>query len=739
MKIYRTTFFLVVLFSASAFGQTTAFNFQGRLNDGTNPSNGSYDLQFKLFDAIVGGTQIGSTLDRPNHLVINGVFSTALDFGTAAFMSGDRFIEISIRPSGNPNPHVILGARQQILSVPLAVRATTASTAENAVRLDGVPAASFPRVDSNGYLGIGSTNPFTRLAIGDGDLWTNAGWKSSLALNNASAIGWQANASGQQFGIGQSGGGLYFFRTLSPFGNVSNPANYDLVISDAGSVGIGGAPDPSWKLDVRGLGRFQTINGNFNLGTPNGETGMTILPLSGNRADVRFNGSTLTLAAGTGTTVPANTGIAVNIGGNVGIGTLTPASKLDVRGHLTLEAGANPAIYTSAATGEQNRFLNLLNSFASPSASGLKAGGALISDDFAFANPGKNDLVVKGRTTLSSDPSFVSNFNVKLTVISSNPAGNSIYALGASASGATDVGSTIVGTGGNSGTGRGGNGASFLGGNSAGGGGNGVVATGGTGNTSPNSGAGVLSFGGQGKSGVITYGGDGSGGGILATGGISNSGEGGVGGLFKGGDSTSGRGGFGIVVNPGSGSTGSNSAAVFNGNVSVNGTLSKFGGSFKIDHPLDPTNKYLYHSFVESPDMMNVYNGNITTDEHGEAIVRLPDYFEVLNRDYRYQLTVIGQFAQAIVAEEIKHNQFKIKTDKRDVKVSWQVTGIRQDAYANAHRIPVEEEKPREDRGSYLYPQGFGAPMKKNVESTPSSDLIRLPGTTSPQTKIQPK
>lgn len=144
--------------------------------------------------------------------------------------------------------------------------------------------------------------------------------------------------------------------------------------------------------------------------------------------------------------------------------------------------------------------------------------------------------------------------------------------------------------------------------------------------------------------------------------------------------------------------------------VSIPGTLTKGAGSFKIDHPLDPANKTLSHSFVESPDMMNVYNGNITTDEHGDAVVPMPDWFEALNRDFRYQLTVIGQFAQAIVGSEMKNNRFSIKTDKPHVKVSWQVTGIRQDAYANAHRIPVEEEKPLAQRGSYLFPDGFRSP-----------------------------
>jgi hypothetical protein len=107
--------------------------------------------------------------------------------------------------------------------------------------------------------------------------------------------------------------------------------------------------------------------------------------------------------------------------------------------------------------------------------------------------------------------------------------------------------------------------------------------------------------------------------------------------------------------------------------------------------------------------MMNIYNGNVTTDAGGLATVELPDYFEALNRDFRYQLTVIGQLAQAIVAQEIENNRFVIQTDKPKVKVSWQVTGIRHDAYANAHRIQVEEDKPEAERGTYLHPELFGA------------------------------
>jgi hypothetical protein len=173
-------------------------------------------------------------------------------------------------------------------------------------------------------------------------------------------------------------------------------------------------------------------------------------------------------------------------------------------------------------------------------------------------------------------------------------------------------------------------------------------------------------------------------------------------------------GGYGVVGSNG-GSNSSGYAGSFNGRVAVIGTLSKGGGSFRIDHPLDPANKTLSHSFVESPDMMNIYNGTITTGADGFATVVLPDWFEALNRDFRYQLTVIGQFAQAIVAEEIKGNQFRIQTDQPGVKVSWQVTGIRHDPFAEAYRIPVEEEKSGDERGRYLYPDVYGKTVQESI------------------------
>jgi len=153
-------------------------------------------------------------------------------------------------------------------------------------------------------------------------------------------------------------------------------------------------------------------------------------------------------------------------------------------------------------------------------------------------------------------------------------------------------------------------------------------------------------------------------------------------------------------------------AGYFAGDVHVNGTLTKSAGAFRIDHPLDPANSYLNHSFVESPDMKDLYDGVVTLDDSGQAWVQLPDWFEALNQDFRYQLTPIGQFAPVFVSQEIQDNRFQIAGGSAGMRVSWLVTGIRHDAYAEAHRIPVEEDKPAGERGTYLYPELYGQPAE---------------------------
>jgi hypothetical protein len=194
--------------------------------------------------------------------------------------------------------------------------------------------------------------------------------------------------------------------------------------------------------------------------------------------------------------------------------------------------------------------------------------------------------------------------------------------------------------------------------------------------------------------------------------------------------------GYGVM-----GFTHSGYAAYLGGNVVITGNLQKGGGSFKIDHPLDPANKYLHHSFVESPDMKNVYDGMVALDNKGEAEIELPDWFGALNKDFRYQLTAMGAPGPNLyIAEEISDtstttnyssdssssnqnnnnnsndsSNFKIAGGTSGMKVSWQVTGIRKDPWANANRIRVEEDKPAKERGYYIYPDLYGQPEEKGI------------------------
>jgi hypothetical protein len=409
----------------------------------------------------------------------------------------------------------------------------------------------------------------------------------------------------------------------------------------------------------------------------------TVTPFATSSVDGRGTSGRIskwTGVSGSSTYVLGDSNIFEDKFGKIGIGTTTPTSLLTVQGMIEITMGGlkfpDGTLQTTAFdAGQVVRSLNGLTGDVQ-----LEAGANIT------ITPAGNTLTIAatgGLTGVAHDATLAGNgtaasplgVNVPLVLsgaVSANGVlqvtntilGSAITAKGANVASETLAGFGVFADGGNNGNGTGGAGLSGRGGHSdSGKGGTGVFGTGGIGSGAGNAG----------------------GTGVEASGGI------GMNGAAQG------------------------LAGKFNGNVQVTGTLSKGGGSFKIDHPLDPENKYLYHSFVESPDMKNIYDGNVTTDANSEAVVVMPDYFEALNRDFRYQLTVIGTFAQAIVAEKIKGNRFVIKTNAPNVEVSWQVTGIRQDAFANQNRIPVEEDKPDVERGYYLHPEAFDQPEKKSI------------------------
>ncbi|HWN99084.1 MAG TPA: hypothetical protein VNS63_07405 [Blastocatellia bacterium] len=196
--------------------------------------------------------------------------------------------------------------------------------------------------------------------------------------------------------------------------------------------------------------------------------------------------------------------------------------------------------------------------------------------------------------------------------------------------------------------------------------------------------------------------------------GESSSGTGVVG-IASDGDGVFGHGGQGL------------SAGNFQGDVRVNGDLNVTGQkSFKIDHPLDPENKYLVHAAIESSEVKDLYDGVVTLDQNGEAVVKLPEWFQALNKDFRYSLTSIGTPGAGLyIAEEVADNHFRIAGGAPLAKVSWQVTGIRNDAYMKKHPMQVEVDKPEKERGHYLQPELYDQPEEKSIESVRNPDLVQ--------------
>jgi hypothetical protein len=378
---------------------------------------------------------------------------------------------------------------------------------------------------------------------------------------------------------------------------------------------------------------------------------------------------------------------AIDVTGKLGVNTLAPTQSLDVTsGNAIVRGVGNFKGTGNRATlyiGDLNHPIEAMYS-GGLSIGAFKAPKAIFIADFT-GNVGI------GTTT----PAFVLDVNGTLH-------STGVFSIG----GTGGLGGNF--TGGASDTGPGGAGAAFTGGGTdIGNGGAGSTFTGGFSDTG---------LGGAGA--AFTGGGSDIGpGGVGATfiGGFSDTGPGGVGGTFTGGGSDGGTGGDGVDASSGPSAT-EVFAGNFTGDVNVSGAIFAGTKDFRIDHPLDPANKYLVHASVESSEMKNIYDGVVTTDAQGEVTVRLPGWFEALNTDFRYQLTVIGQFAQAIVGHKIERGQFTIRTNAPNVEVSWQVTGVRLDAYAKAHPLVVEQEKEVRLRGFYIHPELYGAPTKRQIE-----------------------
>lgn len=151
--------------------------------------------------------------------------------------------------------------------------------------------------------------------------------------------------------------------------------------------------------------------------------------------------------------------------------------------------------------------------------------------------------------------------------------------------------------------------------------------------------------------------------------------------------------------------------------VYANGELGSSGTkSFMIDHPTDPDNKFLKHYCAESPEVLNIYRGNIMLDSNGEAQIELPDYFDEININFSYYLTPIGGAAPNLhVKEEVRDNHFIIAGGQAGMKVSWVLYAQRNDRYVRENPKSTEVEPEKRQKGTYIHPELFGQPESKSM------------------------
>lgn len=395
-----------------------------------------------------------------------------------------------------------------------------------------------------------------------------------------------------------------------------------------------------------------------------------------------------------------------NDGTNLGVGTTSPAAKLDVNGTtrttgLTIPTGAsNGHILTSDATGNA--------SWQAPAAGGgdlddaydfggagqgriITADAGAVQINTSGSNPHGIDVNVNAANGIGVESNVTMTGSVGLKATSTN-ASNTFSSVQAETNSSSTAVAAVVGHSDGAANGVAGQVASTATAQQA------VYGS----NLRTNGGHGVRGIGLNGvvgetnyQSGFAVYGENFD---QLSTG---------------NGIGTAGKGFYGVVGEDKYLGTVSGAYGVYcNGALAATGTK-----SFQIDHPHDPSNKYLRHFAAESNEVLNMYRGNVQLDANGEATVTLPHYFEDINKNYSYHLTPIGGFAQLYIKEKISNGQFKVAGGNANMEVSWMVMAERNDELLqqNPHMRAVELQKGKRHQGKYLMPYLYGQPKEKAV------------------------
>ena len=431
---HAPSFFILALLATPAqmYAQSTAFTYNGRLNDGGIPVNGNYEITFSIYDSDHDGLLVAGPKPDPAEAVsiVNGLFTARVDFGDGVFTGPARWMELHVRKVGDADFTTVM-PRQELTSSPYAIRAQSAGTAGDVSNGSVVKSLNALKDDVTLAPGDnvtitpnGNTLTIASAGVGGSGIWSVSGNNTYYTAGNVgigtttpqlplqiSRVGpYGRPAAGVADGSNGSNAWLYLLADNSFHDSLIWDAGRDLRFGAETSLGSG------YVEQMR-----ITSTGNVGIGTATPAAPLTIhnKPHTGwgfeqENGTVRFStflagGSAM---LGTRTAHPLYflmnelTEMAIDTNGYVGIGTTSPTAALDVRGRVAFETGADPILYTGTGSTELNRYLELVNSDGYRSASGLKAGGVLIADDYTFAggSPHKNDLIVKGNVAIGTLP-----------------------------------------------------------------------------------------------------------------------------------------------------------------------------------------------------------------------------------------------------------------------------------------------------------------------------------------------
>lgn len=641
-----------------------AFTYQGVLNFEGEMFDGEADLRFRLYDAADGTTLVGTDLYLDGAMINDGIILADLNFGAGVFNGDERWLEIAVRTPawdglGDEPLYDVLNPRQAIMPTPYAMYA-----------LNGVAGPQGPEGQVGPQGKQGPTGP-----VGPEGPQGVQGLVGPIGPQGDQGPAGATGAQGEQGPTGPTG-------PQGDQGPVGDSYwNYDGMNTSFtdGRVGIG-TNSPATTLSLKAPGAA-------------GQVGMTMNSFAGARAlELQTEDSSGGLATrfvirggNDSTDVQAYTGsigselLLMHLEGEnqfAGIGR-EPSYNLDIGpsdDRFAVNLTDEPGVIRFGNETDENDLLSMVS---------LGNSEIVIDSD---ANSSSSDFrVSRHGTGTSGDELMRVQENGRVSIGGIDPGNTTLHVDGESRANAIIADSSLTGS------------VSLLARSFA---------------TSGNSVAGEFRSESDNGTGVyaitestsgITYG----------IRGITKSTDAGAAGVR--GEAPNAGSGYGVY---GTATGGAAFGVYSNGRLGSSGTK-----SFMIDHPLDPGNKFLYHYSTESPEVLNSYSGTVTLDENGQAWVELPDYYESINIDPRYQLTAIGAPAPMLhVASEIVDNEFLVSGGQVGMRVSWEVKAKRNDAFVAQLGAPVERVKSDSEKGRYLQPTLYGQPESLRLDYSPMNE-----------------